>query len=129
MRRLIIGLLMSLGSFSAFGCGGALISQEVASDLPEIKIYQEKFEAATGEKLLLEEVVFSKNEILNYEKQVVARTMCAAEYINAYFRSSSNPITVCQFIFQVDHQGRFKNSQFQFNGSCRLQNGSQVGIK
>lgn len=129
MKRLIIGLMLILGSISAFACGGALISQESATELAEIKIYQEKFEAATGEKLMLEEIVFSKNEILNYEKQVVARAMCAAEYINAYFRSNSNSTTVCQLIYQVDSQGRFKNSQLQFNGSCRLQNGSQIGIK
>lgn len=103
---LIVPICLSIFASSAFACGGGDLSDTEIEAMPYVQAAQSKMASAYGTTVVIESIVRSGSDILDLEKKTVASAMCAANFINVYFKSTEASQLVCKVTFQIKGQGK-----------------------
>lgn len=100
-----------LSASNVFACGGSDLEDDQIKSLAFVQKAQDKISSIYGDVTVIESVVRSGNDLLDLDKNVVARAKCPANYINVFFKGTKLSELRCMTTFELS-----SHSQTLFSG-------------
>lgn len=104
---LFVSLFMTV---QVWACGGGDLTDAEIRNSSDLKSVMSSIEEKYDIPIYFQTLIRSGSGILNLQRKEVARAMCPANYINAYFSSEVEDELKCMITFTVDQRsGQMKD--------------------